>query len=1162
MTLNRHAWQNTKTERGNSNITRNLPTIARNGTIYQEGQGIAIVDEPTTPQRLANFFSKPFRSNALKRTKSATKLERKRTTNQNDFITHNRLQQSDENVCNDDGLPIQSYRHSTFRPYPIPQEDENSFRPCRSHESLLAYSSATHMIDLDEAQKQIHPSVVDASNCFKMENTYYGCRNSRERNRWVESIRRTANPLRDRMYRTENSLEVWILEAKGIPVKRKYYCEICLDKTLYARTSAKPRGDICFWGEHFYFSPIPKLENVCINLYREAEAKKKKDRSTLIGYVQIKIDQLSTRHPVERWYTVTATSDGTKLSNATKDKGNGEVAAVRVKARYQSVQILPMRAYTDLLTFIKQYYLSLCCVLEPTLSVKAKEDLATVLVRIMHKLHMAKHFLCDLIMSEVDVLDNEHLMFRGNSLATKAMEAYMKLVADEYLQNTLGEFVKTMQQSDKDCEVDPLKMANISVITLEKNRHQLVANVKTAWSKILASTEIFPIELREIFITLRRRLEKIGRLDLADTLISSSIFLRFLCPAILSPSLFNLISEYPSGHAARNLTLIAKALQTLANFTKFGGKEHYMDFMNEFVENEWDNMHRYLMKISTPSANNQRNLNENDWNISIDIGKEVSLLYSYLDELWTPEIHEQASKYGSQMAELRLILAKLRYIRMRNVGCRDYELLPVESSPSDYDNENVSRLLTHNNNAKVPSHIRNTVSESQVITKAVPAAHLNTNDDYVLDIALLNDSLAVRQAGLTVQKHRNGHNRNQRYYNENASCERHNRRNPYTAIPDISASRERIIAFDATNKSIASENDTCVSSNILSEYSTVGCRRNDDTDSDETTHESSLIRSRHIRPPRKSKRRTFASTDREQTAVTCPDTIVAPPSSGYQSQNHSSSLSSSNSSSPVERTTKGNNHPTYQSTLQPTNPMFNVHQYIPSTSSSSGNSDKPLVDENRYCVRSAPSTMYKTSAHPSHLEVMDGSNTIYDVPKYSLPRTNLQCSPRNTTAMNGETILKPTLIDIDHDGGSETRLVVPGRSSDHTSNNNNKKNDDDDNNEDIDDHDDDDDGDENDDNNIVKECGTKWCFTEQRTSGMKQWPRKESHALSQQEIIEQQKREIRRLMKENEELKRRVAAQNQTIAPNGSVSEGSYDSLSSSNDFQLSSKNAKAITHC
>lgn len=98
------------------------------------------------------------------------------------------------------------------------------------------------------------------------------------------------------------------------------------------------------------------------------------------------------------------------------------------------------------------------------------------------------------------------------------------------------------------------------------------------------------------------------------------------------------ISEYPSGHAARNLTLIAKALQTLANFTKFGGKEHYMDFMNEFVEHEWDNMHRYLMKISTPSGNNERNSNENDCTVLIDIGKEVSLLYSYLDELWTAEV--------------------------------------------------------------------------------------------------------------------------------------------------------------------------------------------------------------------------------------------------------------------------------------------------------------------------------------------------------------------------------------------------------------------------------------------------------------------------------------------------------------------------------------------
>lgn len=59
------------------------------------------------------------------------------------------------------------------------------------------------------------------------------------------------------------------------------------------------------------------------------------------------------------------------------------------------------------------------------------------------------------------------------------------------------------------------------------------------------------------------------------------------------------VSEYPSGATARNLTLIAKTLQNLANFTKFGGKEHYMEFMNEFVEREWQRMKDFLRRIST-----------------------------------------------------------------------------------------------------------------------------------------------------------------------------------------------------------------------------------------------------------------------------------------------------------------------------------------------------------------------------------------------------------------------------------------------------------------------------------------------------------------------------------------------------------------------------------
>ena len=75
------------------------------------------------------------------------------------------------------------------------------------------------------------------------------------------------------------------------------------------------------------------------------------------------------------------------------------------------------------------------------------------------------------------------------------------------------------------------------------------------------------------------------------------------------------MSAYPDDKTSRKLTLVAKVLQSLANFTRFvelrafydffqvslirfGAKEDYMFFMDEFLEREIPNMVHYIDKIS------------------------------------------------------------------------------------------------------------------------------------------------------------------------------------------------------------------------------------------------------------------------------------------------------------------------------------------------------------------------------------------------------------------------------------------------------------------------------------------------------------------------------------------------------------------------------------
>ncbi|KAM4585337.1 ras/Rap GTPase-activating protein SynGAP isoform 2-T2 [Odontesthes bonariensis] len=505
-----------------------------------------------------------------------------------------------------------------------------------SRDSLSIPVGAVGSLDLSADTstviRPVHSSILGEKYCFEVinsENTHcFGCTSLAERDRWIEDLRRAAQPNKDNVERTENSLSLWVNEAKDLPPKRRYYCEVHLDGTLFARTSSRAVGKPpnrsslaadgttgssgglgssggvaggcqLFWGEFFELDNLPSVSQISLHLFREDDPKKKRhsrDESSLhpLGSVAIPVADVKGRTYQEKWYPITP-------YKAAGTAGNKELlgpqASLRIKARCQNLKVLPMEKYKEFAEYVTVNYVEMCRNLEPLLNVKEKEELAGALVHVLQSIGKAKEFLIDLGSAEVERLgEKEALIFRENTLATKAIDEYMKLVGQKYLIDTLGDFITRLYASVENCEVDPLKCPPPD---LTNNQTHLRETCEEVVQKIVEIHGPFPEELNKIFSSWMELCEDQGRAEIGQRLISASLFLRFLCPAVLSPSLFGLTQPYPEPNTLRTLTLTAKVIQNLANFTLFGEKEEYMLFMNEFLQQHWDGMRSFLQTVSS-----------------------------------------------------------------------------------------------------------------------------------------------------------------------------------------------------------------------------------------------------------------------------------------------------------------------------------------------------------------------------------------------------------------------------------------------------------------------------------------------------------------------------------------------------------------------------------
>jgi len=502
------------------------------------------------------------------------------------------------------------------------------FMPAIEDADCLDLSSEHY--DQSTTVRSLHRSILKKDYCFEVltatQTRCFKCGSAGERERWIEKIKRAINPNLDNIRRTEHKLSLYVQEAKCLPSKKKYFSEVCLDRKLCARTTSKWKNDSSImWGEGFEFSSQPIHDDITVHLFKDSDKKKKKDKD-YVGLVNLSVDKLLHTHKyVEAWYPLST-------HNGNNKNKHGEQMAIRLKARFLSIDVLPSEHYKQLAEYLNCNYLHVCRTIGGVLNASQKDELAKIMVKIMYATGNIKAYMVDLVMDETEKVTEESLVFRENTIGTKSVEAFIRLVGMRYLHQTFGDFINTLFTMTEDCECDGSRLPPTA--DLEINRKNLTMCCSIAFEKIKNSTSYFPVELREVFSIWKQRLANEDpdndKSRISFRLVTASLFLRLLCPAILNPILFDLAHEIPDAKTTRTLTLVAKVVQNLANRTRFGSKEDYMSHMDEFIRKNWDAMTAFVDDISSSTFTSF----DRGFEGYIDLGNEFARLHQFFKELF------------------------------------------------------------------------------------------------------------------------------------------------------------------------------------------------------------------------------------------------------------------------------------------------------------------------------------------------------------------------------------------------------------------------------------------------------------------------------------------------------------------------------------------------
>ncbi|KAM6946398.1 ras GTPase-activating protein 2 [Aplochiton taeniatus] len=325
-----------------------------------------------------------------------------------------------------------------------------------------------------------------------------------------------------------------------------------------------------------------------------------------LGETRVSVKILRNDHIHKAWYLLQPKGNGNGNKSKTDDLGS-----LRLNVTYTEDTVLPSALYKPLCTLllkspdVKPISASAAHILGDICRERYEAVLPVVRLLLHH--NRLVPFVSAISALELDNTQEANTIFRGNSLATRCIDDMMKIVGRSYLTITLKPVLDEICESNKTCEIDPIRLKEGD--NVEVNKENLQGYVEKVFSSITQSSFSCPPVMCDVFRSLRHLASKRFPADphVQYSAVSSFVFLRFFAVAVLSPNTFQLRPHHPDPDVCRTLTLISKTIQTLGSWGSLSKnklssfKESYMyDFFKSFQEDQCiEKVKKFLDEISS-----------------------------------------------------------------------------------------------------------------------------------------------------------------------------------------------------------------------------------------------------------------------------------------------------------------------------------------------------------------------------------------------------------------------------------------------------------------------------------------------------------------------------------------------------------------------------------